>query len=174
MQPEAFHSRRTIVTKRTRLDHIVLAHVLVLKMSTHCNLSLETSVTYWAMVWQSFRMRREVFCKMVLPKESLLAYSTLIRFYTCMPHLKDCTICNRFLRCNIFLLDSPYAVSCWLHLKISCYIHHIRTFFYETGFLNGLPLHLRRFPPLLYLQCSLQPRHLPGIDLDEQRKLSCL
>jgi len=34
-------------------------------------------------------MRREMFRKMVLPKESLLAYSTFVRLHARMPHLKD-------------------------------------------------------------------------------------
>lgn len=54
VQPKAFHGRRTIIAERTRFNHIVLTDMLVLKVSAHCNLSLETSVTYRAMVWQSF------------------------------------------------------------------------------------------------------------------------
>jgi len=89
VQPKAFHSCRAIVAEWTRLDHVVLANVFVLKVCAHRNLSLETAVTYRAMVWQSFRMRREMLRKMVLPKESLLAYPTFVRLHARMPHLKD-------------------------------------------------------------------------------------
>lgn len=92
VQPKALHSRRTIVTERTRLDHIVLTHVLVLKVSAHRDLSLETSVAYRAMVWQCFRVRRKVFRKVVLSKESLLAYPTFVRLHPRMPHLQDTTM----------------------------------------------------------------------------------
>lgn len=89
MQPKAFHSRCTIIAERTRFNHIVLTDMLVLKVSAHSDLSLKTTVTYRAMVWQSLRMCRKVFRKMVLPKESLLTYPTFVRFHACMPHLKE-------------------------------------------------------------------------------------
>lgn len=88
VQPKAFHSRCTVIAKRTRFDHIMLTDMLVLKVSTHRDLSLKTTITYRAMVWQSLRMCCKVFRKMVFPKESLLTYPTFIWFNTCMPHLK--------------------------------------------------------------------------------------
>jgi hypothetical protein len=89
MQPKAFHSCRTIIAQWTRLDHIVLTDMLVLKMSAHRDLPLETSIAYRAMIRQGFRMRREVLGEMVLPKKSLLTYSTFVWFHACMSHLES-------------------------------------------------------------------------------------
>lgn len=88
VQPKAFHSRRAIIAEGARFHHVVLTDVLVLKVSAHRDLSLESSITYRAMVRQSLRMRREVLRKVVLPKESFLTYPALVRLHARMPHLE--------------------------------------------------------------------------------------
>lgn len=83
---ETLHSGCTVATQRASFNKVMLSNMFVLEVSTHCDLSLESSVAYRAMVWQAFGVGREMFCQMVLPEESLLTNATLVWFDASVTH----------------------------------------------------------------------------------------
>lgn len=60
--------------------------MFVLEMRPHCDLSLETAVTYWAVIRQRFRMRCKMLGKVVFTEKSLLTNSAFIGFDARMAH----------------------------------------------------------------------------------------
>ena len=68
--------------------------MFILKMGSHGNLTLKSTVADGTMIRQSFRMRRKVFCQVVLTEKSLLADSTLVRLDTCVAHFVAPHICT--------------------------------------------------------------------------------
>lgn len=64
----------------------MLADVLVLEVSAHCDLPLEAAVANRAVVRQRLRVRGEMLGEMILAEESLLTHTTLIRLDTCVSH----------------------------------------------------------------------------------------
>lgn len=47
----------------------MLAHMFILEMGPHRNLPLEAAVADWAVVWQGFRVGREVFGQMIFSEK---------------------------------------------------------------------------------------------------------
>jgi len=68
--------------------------MFILKMGSHGNLTLKSTVADGTMIRQSFRMCCKVFCQVVLAKKSLLADSALIRLNTCVAHFVAPHICT--------------------------------------------------------------------------------
>lgn len=87
MNPQTLHGGRPITAERARLDQIVLADVLVLKVGPHRYLPLEPPITYGTMVRQGLCVSCKVLSQVVLSKEALLAHATLVRLNARVPHL---------------------------------------------------------------------------------------
>lgn len=87
MYSKAFHSGRAITTQGASLDEVVLANMLVLEVSTHRNLSLESAVANRAMVRQAFRVRRKMFRQVILSEEPFLANATFVGLHARVSHL---------------------------------------------------------------------------------------
>lgn len=87
MNTKTFHRASSITAQRTGFNHVVLSDMLVLKMSSHGNLSLKSPITNWAMVRQSFGMGCKMFSKVIFPEEPFLANSTLVRLDSSVAHL---------------------------------------------------------------------------------------
>lgn len=85
--PQGFHRTGPIAAQWTRLDQVVLTDVLVLEVSSHRDLPLETPIADRTVVRQCFGVRGKVFRQVVFSEEPLLADSTLVRLDTRVTHL---------------------------------------------------------------------------------------
>lgn len=87
MYSQTLHGTSPITAQRTRLDQIMLSHMLVLEMCPHGDLSLETPITNRTMIRQRFGMCGEMLCQMIFSEEPLLTHSTLIWLHSSVAHL---------------------------------------------------------------------------------------
>lgn len=60
--------------------------MFVLEVGSHCDLTLESSVTNGAMIRQAFRVRREMLGQVILSKESFLANAAFVGFDARVSH----------------------------------------------------------------------------------------
>lgn len=70
MYPKGLHSARTVAAQWAGFDEIVLTHVLILKVSSHCNLPLKATITDGAVVWQGFCVGGKVLRQVILSEKS--------------------------------------------------------------------------------------------------------
>lgn len=84
---EGLHGAGAVAAQRTRLHQIVLAHVFVLEMRTHRNLTLEAAIADRTVVRQRLCVRGEVLGQVVLPKESLLTDAAFVGLHAGVPLL---------------------------------------------------------------------------------------
>lgn len=133
MYPQALHRTRPITAQRTRFDQIMLSDMFILKMRPHCNLPLKTPITNRTMIRQRFRVCGKMFRQMILPEESLLTHSALVRFHTSVSHLVPPHIrpIRKFHITHIALEHFPvHPVRWWiivLHLHAHLVLHTIVT-----------------------------------------------
>lgn len=85
-------------------------------------------------------MRREMLRKMVLPKESFLAYSTFVRLHARMPHLKDKWVkwvkCSQISAVNVRARHPKMTSSCDFALTCNSIQHRDKSTIDEEKIFN--------------------------------------
>lgn len=121
MYSKTLHGRGAVTTQRASFDEVVLSDVFVLEMSTHGNLTLESSIAYWAMIRQAFSVGCKMFGQMIFPEESFLTNATFVRFDPCMPHFMS-THVSSIWKLHIAHIAFEYF-SMWTRVCILCSGH---------------------------------------------------
>jgi hypothetical protein len=75
---QRFHRAGPVAAQWTRLDQIVLAHMLVLEVGSHRDLPLKASIADRTVVGQCFGVGGEMLGQVVLAEESLLADAAFV------------------------------------------------------------------------------------------------
>lgn len=118
VHPQRLHCAGSVAAQGASLHEIMLSYVLVLKMSSHRNLSLKSSVADRAVVWQGFRVCGEMFSQVVFAKESVRGSIKYVRAKT--DPKWQLTSSDRFgIRRASLQCVSSCAASCWRHSKTS-------------------------------------------------------
>lgn len=86
MNSETLHGGSTVAAQWASFNKVMLANMFVLEVSAHGNLTLESSITYGAMIRQALCVCREMFSQVVFPEKSLLANSAFVRLDACVAH----------------------------------------------------------------------------------------